>query len=208
MGLLANISDKFIVPARPDLANFKENIKMNQEIIKKNIKKISKDVNKFLDSKFSRNYVEDFYNDKISNKQRLLAVSGSENFACCMESIIEYQKWYALYYMNCEKAKTEKERRRISDNLVDVYDACVYTMLKYFNYEIGEYLVWVNNCEFMFSKDSKKQELVMFAIKNLNNIIKLIDAIRGEDNTSVYQAYCTVADKNFCDFISDDIFEL
>ena len=27
MGLLANISDKFIVPARPDLANFKENIK-------------------------------------------------------------------------------------------------------------------------------------------------------------------------------------
>lgn len=197
MGLIDKIFKKVAVPNRLIFDDFVDNFQVNLNKIRVMTKPILKDMQRIRKCNFAVDYMEDLLNEKLELKSKLIEITGSDNFSGPLSFVIDSVEWYALYFMNTDEGKKKKERDKVSNRLVDLYDLTIFAILKYFNFERKEPLEF-RKMENKFYHQSNTDGMGSLRVVGeiLNNIADLFKAIYDADNTRVYNVYQNLRELN------------
>lgn len=191
MSILDKLVDKFICPDRYDRLNL-ENFLTNLKYIVKDAKKRSIRLLKDSEKRFFDQGLEAYQEGELDIQKKiqdtLFAQTNSESYSVIMSTLIHVQRVYALYFMFGDNSRTVKARKKMRDNLVDIYDLCAYAVLKYFVCERSETVVWANN-QFYYPENSEGKDTILQVCNIMSNVSRLIKAIVNNDNTAVYEIY-------------------
>ena len=205
MKFFDKIIDKMIVKTpsvdtdRLMLEEFQKYEKFNNQRSKKILDVINKDMNKLRSSNLGIKYGEDMLNQTTSMIDQIKNFTGNSRYASSLAYTIDCARWYALYYMNSDKAREDQEIDKTTDRLVDIYDLIVLITLKYINRDRREKLSYKNN-QFhgMLTEDGKT--IMNFTASKTMALSELVYALRDQDNTGVFEAYNKLGETNLNQF--------
>ena len=195
MGLMDKIFNKVAVPNKINFDNFAENYELNLNRVRVVLDKVSMDMRKIRDMKFAPTYMEELLNEHEEQLQKIVYLSGSKNFSGPLTYILDCQKWYALYYMNTDKGKTDKERKSTCERLDELFELSIFITIKHFAFDRKEKLEWKDRA-FWYNKNTTGYEVIKLVIENMEIILGLKAAIKEKDNTNVFQMYSKLRDFN------------
>ena len=195
MGLIDKIFKKVAVPNRLIFDDFVDNFQVNLNKIRVMTKPILKDMQRIRKCNFAVDYMEDLLNEKLELKSKLIEITGSDNFSGPLSFVIDSAEWYALYFMNTDEGKKEKERDKVSNRLVDLYDLTVFALMKYFNMERKEPMIIKDN-KFYLLKETDGASSIRLVAEIISNISTMVTAVRENDNTKVYNVYQNLRELN------------
>ena len=195
MGFFDKILNKAIVPNRIIFDNFADNYQLNLNRVKYVLDKVTMDMRKIRNMRFAPIYMEEMLKENEDQQQQIIYLSGSKNFSGPLSYILDCQKWYALYFMNTDKGKTDKERKVIIDSLQDLFELSIFITIKHFAFDRNEKLEWKDNA-FWYRKDSAGKEVVKLVVENLEILLLLKTAVQAKDNTKVFEAYSKLKEFN------------
>jgi hypothetical protein len=205
MGLMDKIFNKAVVPNRMIFDDFANNFEVNLNRVRVITDKLKKDNSRIRDMKFAPTYMEELLNENLEQRQKIVELSGSNNFSGPLTYIIDCQKWYALYYMNTNKGKTDKERKLICERLDELFELTIFITIKHFAVDRKEKIEWKDNA-FWYNKNTTGKDVVKLVIEIMEINLGLKNAVEHKDNTQVFQMYSKLRDPNIQQIVVENPF--
>ena len=184
---------------RIQLENFQEYEQYNNKRSKQILDAMNKDLNKIRNLPFAYNYVEEVLNTTESIIAQMTDYTGDKRYADAFSYLIDSARWYALYYLNTDKARMDTELDKIADKLVDIYDVMMLVTLKHFNRDRKEKLRY-ENYQFKGNVSENGKSLITFTASKTMALSELIYALRDQDNNSVWECYNKLGEANLTQF--------
>lgn len=188
---------------RLNLHEFRD--KENGKKAHKMLKQIDRDMVNFRFCDFYHQNKDEVFNDTTNLINSINNFTNNALYAESIAYLTESARWYAIYYLNADESRTQKEINLVSDKLIDVYDLITYTTLKYFNYERMEPLAYIGT-KFYCKNDKNGSPLVNFIAEKLRTVSDLVYSIRDRKNNDVFFDNQTLAESEIIQ-ISDAPFQ-
>ena len=184
---------------RIDLENFHKNEEHNAKLRKKFVDRIVKDMKKIQKCDFAKLYISKVHKETEDMVANLKAYSHHDRFSEVFSYLINCSRWYALYYLNTDESRKDTEIDKVSDRLTDLYDVTILHLLKHFNYDRREPLIY-KNCQIFYQTNEEGKTIADFSASKISQLSNLVFAIRDQDNNKVFDAYNKLGDSNLMQF--------
>jgi len=196
-----------------------KNFYKNQKLYFQKWYSVLNDSNVILRRKGVEYYLPDFEESVDELTLDIMEITNSENYSCNFANLISSAKLYAVNYLTTNQGKTQSEMMSSIAQLSNIIDCLNFNVVAHINVDTvftmeiidGKSHVYMlddlANCKDLISAKEYPFKILTMQNKVIYEILSIAEGIYTQNNTSVYQAYSNLCDKELYN-VDDIVFEI